>query len=229
MSIHSAISKELNDVLDHPFIQSLSNGEYSLNELKLFAEQYYLLSGAFVDFLLLASTRIKNDSNRMAFIENLFDEHGRGNHEANHRELLKRFLQAVGCKNFEKIKPLVTTSAYIHGMRDLCSTGSQLEVLGALGPGCEAFTVDQYTLITNGLEKHFDFTKDELMFFASHIAHDPKHTRDIDDVIAKLLKDDDSKLHQVITGAKKSIIFENIFWDGLYEGCGEIKTANKVN
>lgn len=201
-NIHSAISEGLDNVLAHPFIKSLEAGEYSLNEIRLFAEQYFLLSGAFVDFLLLGSTRIQKDSDRSAFIENLFDEHGRGNNKVDHRKLLKRFIYATGCQSTDEIRPLDKTAAYIHGMRDLCTRGTQLEVLGALGPGCESFTVEQYTLIKKGLEKHFEFTKDDLIFFTSHIAHDPKHTADIDNVISQLVKNDDD-LQEVISGAKK--------------------------
>lgn len=216
MNISSAISESLNNILTHPFVKKLDNGGCTLNDVRLFAEQYYLVSGAFVDFLLLGSTRIKEDENRNAFIENLFDEHGRGNPKVNHRKLLKRFLVAAGCKEIDEIVPLETTAAYIHGMRDLCSTGTQLEVLGALGPGCEGFTVEQYSVINDALERHFKFSKDDLIFFISHVAHDPKHTSDIDNVIEVLVKNE-SDFNQVISGAKKSIIFENIFWNGLYD------------
>lgn len=225
-NINSAISEGLNDILTHPFIKNLESGEYSLHEVRLFAEQYFLLSCAFIDFLLLGSTRISNDSDRSPFIENLFDEHGRGNNKVDHRKLLKRFLRATGCQSIEAIRPIDKTAAYIHGMRDLCTRGTQLEVLGALGPGCESFTVDQYVLIKKGLENNFKFTKDELIFFTSHIAHDPKHISDIDDIIKRLVRNDDD-LQQVISGAKKSIIFENIFWDGLYEECKRHSSSAK--
>ncbi len=217
-AISSAISEDVDGILAHPFIQRLNEGKYSLNEIRIFAEQYFLLSAAFVDFLLLASTRIEDDADRSVFIVNLFDEHGRGNNKANHRRLLKKFLLSSGCKETNHIKPLDKTAAYIHGMRGLCREGTQLEVLGALGPGCESFTVEQYILIKEGLEKSFEFTKDDLIFFTSHIAHDPKHTNDIDDVIHRLVKSSDD-LNQVISGARQSIIFENMFWDGLYEAC----------
>ena len=146
-SISAEISDDLDNILTHPFIKNLNLGNYSINEVRLFAEQYFLLSNAFVNFLLLGSTRIHHDFDRLPFIENLFDEHGRGNSKVDHRILLKNFLLASGCKNIDEIRPLDKTAAYIHGMRDLCSSGTELEVLGALGPGCEAFTVEQYTKI----------------------------------------------------------------------------------
>lgn len=218
MNINLYISEDMDSILTHAFIQNLCEGKYSLKELRIFAEQYYLVSCAFVEFLLLGSIRIKKDSDRCVFIENLFDEHGRGSKKDNHRELLEKFLLAAECKPVGEIKPLVKTSAYIHGMRDLCRTGTQLEVLGAIGPGCEEYLVKLYTLINNAIIHHFTFEKRELVFFATHIAHDPSHTSDIEDVI-KSLAMNDSDYSQIISGAKQALIFEKILWDGIYEEC----------
>jgi pyrroloquinoline quinone (PQQ) biosynthesis protein C len=222
MNIQSALEKDVNSILSHPFIISLSNNEYTKKDLKIFAEQYYLVSIVFIELLLLGSIRIKEDENRSVFIENLFDEHGRGNSKVNHRELLKRFLIALGCGDVKSIVPLEKTSVYIHGMRDLCSRGSQLEVLGALGPGSESFVVEQYKLINTALNKNYDFKKNELIFFASHIAHDPHHTDDIDKVINSLIESG-GNYREVISGAKQSIILEKLLWDGIYEEYTRLK------
>lgn len=221
MKIESFI--EMEELLSHPFIQSLENGEYTINELKIFAEQYYILSNSFVELLLLGSSRIKKDADRAVFIENLYDEHGRGVRKSNHRELFKKFLHATGCHDENKIIPLDSTLAYIYGMRELCRNGTQFEVLGAFGPGCESITVKQYTLIINALEKKFNFNEDELSFFSFHICHDPRHAADIAKII-KLLPNNSKDRQQIESGARISIILETLFWNGIYNAC---KKPNK--
>ncbi|MBA5249197.1 MAG: iron-containing redox enzyme family protein [Gammaproteobacteria bacterium] len=218
MNINSKIKKETSEVINHIFFKKLNKGHYSKLELKFFAEQYFLISQAFVEFLLLGSVRIKKDIHRSVFIENLYDEHGKGRPENNHRNLLKKFLISLGDININNIKPVEKVSIYIHGMRDLCSYGSELEVIGALGPGCESVTVELYKLINNGIRDNFSATKQDLIFFSSHIAHDPKHSNDIDNIIKELAKDGND-LHAVVFGAKQSLILEKILWDGIFEGC----------
>lgn len=224
--IHLELKDDITKLLNHPFIQNLSDGLYSKEQITLFGEQYYILSCAFTEFLILASANIKEEKYRVPIIENIYDEHGRGDYNYSHRKLLLKFLKAIDSKRIESISPLPHTSANVYGMKKLCETGSLFEVIGALGPGCEYFTDIQYEKIVKSLFLNYKFTKDELHFFYEHISHDPKHTADIDNIILDIVKSE-SDLSEVIFGAKQAIIFETLFWDGLLLNSGE-PTANKV-
>lgn len=213
-NIKASISTEIGAVINHEFFARLQKGEFTQHQIRLYAEQYYLVSKAFVEFLLLGSLSIKDDGHRSALIKNLFDEHGRGNNDGGHRVLLERFIQSLN-GSIKNIVPLDKTSVYIHGMRDLCHNGSQLEVLGALGPGCEFVTQQMYQSIYEALKNVYNFNDDDLIFFKSHIVHDPKHEKDIEDTIRCLVKNNTNDA--IISGAKQSLILEKIFWDGIYE------------
>ncbi len=197
-------------------IIALTNGEIDKSKLKIFAEQYYLISCAFNQFLFNACGSIDSETIREPLLENLYDEHGRGDLSQSHRELLKIFLNATEAGEIENLVPFPETEANIYGMNALCLNGSVNEILGALGPGCESFTVRQYKIIYNALKNKYGFSDEELIFFTEHIKHDPRHTADIEGAI-KISVKSDSDIQEVINGAKKAIIYETLLWDGIYQ------------
>lgn len=217
-SIKSEIQSDINTLLDHPFILNLQQGNLSMNDIKTFGEQYYILSCAFTQFLILASASITNEKHRSPIIDNIYDEHGRGNYLHSHRILLLKFLSSLGVESVEYIEPFPSTMANIYGMKKLCESGDPLEVIGAIGPGCEYFTDTQYSKLVKPLSEKYSFTSDDLHFFHEHIDHDPRHTSDIDNIILEIVKDEND-LKKVVFGAKQAVIFETLFWDGLWKSC----------
>lgn len=211
------ITPEIDILLNHKFINNLLEGKYKKNDLKLFAEQYYLLSNEFVNLLLYGALNIKLDENRLPIISNLWDEHGRGSLYNTHRELLKKFLIGIDKTiDFNQIKPLYKTEQYIKAMRDLIKESSEWETLSILGTACESITDRQYELIYHALLKNYLFTKDELVFFTEHIIHDEKHSLEINNILEIFLTTND-RLEESISVAKKALSLENTFWDGLEE------------
>lgn len=215
-----AMRSDVNELLGHSFIKALENGKLSNSDLRLFAEQYYIISCAFNKFLFYACSSIGDESLRLPLLENLFDEHGRGDLNGSHRMLLKRFLDATNAKETCDIVPLPSTQANIYGMEALCNNGSLCEIMGALGPGCEAFTTEQYAKILKPLKEIYNFSDDDLIFFSEHIIHDPIHTHDIEEILEQIINSDED-MENVIYGAKQAIIFETIFWDGIYKECNK--------
>jgi pyrroloquinoline quinone (PQQ) biosynthesis protein C len=224
--ITQIIKNDVDELLNHNFIKDLENGKLSIQELQIFAEQYYLISCAFNNFLFYACANINSEKIRLPLLENLFDEHGRGDLKGSHRELLKKFLNAINAKEINNIKPLPSTQANIYGMEALCNNGSILEIIGALGPGCEAFTTEQYKKILNSLKRIYKFSDDDLIFFTEHIKHDPRHTDDIELILDQIINTD-KEMNEVIRGAKQAIIFETILWDGIYKELCQYKKHNK--
>lgn len=219
--IQKAIQPDIDRLLEHPFFVKLQNGDYTLKEIRLFSEQYYLISCAFTKFLILACSSIDNEKYRIPIIDNLYDEHGRGNYLHSHRIMLQTFMKAAGAKDVSELIALPNTSANIYGMNKLCESGSVLEILGAIGPGCEYFTDTQYENIVKPLNEIYKFSTEDLFFFYEHINHDPRHTSDIDNVIIEIAKSEED-IEEVIKGAKQAIIFETLFWDGLYNECEKL-------
>ncbi|HIE45669.1 MAG TPA: DUF3050 domain-containing protein [Flavobacteriaceae bacterium] len=221
--LENSIEKERKKLLNHKFLELLSQGVYKQNELKIFAEQYYLLSNSFCNFLFYACINIKSEEDRLPILINLWDENGNGNIKLSHRTLLKKFLDAVDKNiNVENIVPLDSTKCYIANMLDLYKNSSVVEILSSLGTGCESLTTEQYKIILKSLRENYKFNDNELIFFIEHVYHDPKHSSDINIILEKLLRN--NNMQKAINSAKKAIHEEIKFWDGLYEAC---KKSNK--
>lgn len=210
--INEAIDKDVKEIIQHPYFQWLQIHPIDEKNIKLFASQYYIASKGFPSFLANACAQIEDESLRMAFVQNLWDEHGQGDIKKSHRRLFEIFTEAVDADNNQE--PLDSTLLYIDTMNNLCSTSSTLFLLGLIGPGVEDITPLEYKILVKSFEK-YGCSKEDLVFFHDHIHHDEFHSQDINKTICLAL-DVNNKIEDVVAGAKEAIKAEHILWDGLY-------------
>ncbi|HYD06219.1 MAG TPA: iron-containing redox enzyme family protein [Reyranella sp.] len=200
------------------FFTAVKKGQYTRNQLIIFAEQYYYASKFFPRMLALAVSVMPTDRLRTGLVSNLWDEHGRGDLKLSHRELLKKFVFAAGSKkkDLDEIAPISSTLAYIMGMCSLCSSDNVLVVLGGMGPGCEAFTPAEYAFLIDALSKKYKFSRNELEFFIDHAKHDGGHMDDLYTAMTASIESRPNGLQDVVLGARVAIEFEKLFWRGLH-------------
>jgi pyrroloquinoline quinone (PQQ) biosynthesis protein C len=210
--INEAIDEDVKGVIQHPYFQWLQTQAIDEKNIKLFASQYYIASKGFPSFLANACAHIEDESLRMPFVRNLWDEHGQGDIKKSHRMLFEIFIKAVNADNNQE--PLDSTSLYIDTMSSLCSTSNIFFLLGLIGPGVEDITPIEYRIFVKSFE-NYGCSKEDLVFFHDHIYHDDFHSQDINKSICSAL-DVENKIEDVILGAKEAIKAEHILWDGLY-------------
>jgi len=216
--LEESIKKDREALLNHIFFKELLKGNYPQKKIRIFAEQYYLLSNSFCTMMFYACANIQLEEIRLPILINLWDEHGHGNLEYSHRELLKTFIFSIDSNIvLNKIISLPSTKNYITNMIDFYKNSSPIESLSALGSGCESLTIQQYKTILTSLKNQYKFSDKELIFFIEHIHHDPKHSLDINLVLEKLLNKNNIQL--AIQSSKKAILEEMKFWDGLHQAC----------
>jgi pyrroloquinoline quinone (PQQ) biosynthesis protein C len=215
--VESFLSADLDRILRSSFFSKLKAGSYSQSQLRHFAEQYYVASSAFPQILALAAGNIGDDQRRLGLISNLWDEHGNGTASRAHRAILEKFVVATGSTKVKSsiAKPSVTTYSYVAGMKALCSDKNERIILGALGPGCEAFTPTEYVHLTSALREVYGFSDDQLEFFIDHARHDGSHIKDLYDGIALLVEGDDCAISDVVFGARVAMHLERVLWEGL--------------
>ena len=80
-------------LLTHPFYQAWQNGELTLNDLRLYAQQYYFFESAFPMFLSSIHSKCQDRMVRQSILENLWDEEYGDN---NHRALWLAFSAGLG-------------------------------------------------------------------------------------------------------------------------------------
>lgn len=206
----------IDEILQHPFLQRIKNTELSKSQLKFFVEQYHIYNTYFPRLLGALAANITDDKTRIPIIENLWEEHGSGVLENSHRVLFERFAKSVGlsAEDLSNVEPLSTTAICCEHLLETCMQDDFITSLGALGPGTEYFTNDEYQIIVDGLSKYDFLSEKDLEFWVVHISLDEDHYAEMLEVIKPWCNTAENR-HKVKVGAKKAIDLEILFWDGL--------------
>ncbi len=218
LSLEKEIRSSIDQILNHPFINRIADGWLNQQQLQYFAKEYFVYCFHFPRFLSACAANIPDDETRLAIIENLWEEHGEGNPDKSHRKLYERFALATGLRHEDLTfaKALPSTRICIENLLNLCIHEHFLVSLGALGPGTEYFTNDEYKKIESGL-KLYDFLEPEdYTFWTIHIGLDDIHYAEMVKPVEKWL---DKKINRerLKKGAERAIELELLFWDGLEE------------
>lgn len=214
--LEKELRPDIDKILYHPFLIRISKGDLSHAQLQYFAIQYAYYCYHFPRFLAFTAGNIPDDLTRMPLVENLWEEHGSGKYSKSHRQLYNKFLEALEIEPKElKTFPLLPdTQTCVQTLLDICKNRHYLESLGALGPGTEFFTNDEYEIIYNGLEKSPYLTQRDLKFWKVHISLDVEHYGEMVEILYPFLHEEKNR-NLIREGALKAIQMEQLFWSGL--------------
>lgn len=214
--LEEELADDIRKILEHPFMQRLSEGWLNERQLRYFAEQYHVYCTHFPRFLAAAAANIPDDETRMPIIENLWEEHGEGKLALSHRILYQRFAAALGLDKarLAAVEPLPTTRICCENLLNLCMDGHFIESLGALGPGTEFFTNEEYSLIAKGLNTYSFLTSEDIYFWTVHISLDEDHYSEMVAALQPWASTAEQR-YRIKTGARKALDLELLFWEGL--------------
>ena len=122
---------EAKSLLGHSFYQAWQAGELSLDDLRLYAAQYYHFEANFPTILSAIHSRCDDPSARQTILSNLWDEeHGSRNHPA----LWLEFAGALGlsAEDVRGVDLLPETAALVDTLRDIAEKGTYQEGLAAV-------------------------------------------------------------------------------------------------
>lgn len=163
-------------LLDHTFYQEWKSGSLNLDDLKIYAKQYYHFESNFPRFLSAIHSRCPDREVRQVVLGNLWDEeHG----ERNHRELWLDFCEGLGLSRTEVIDsvPYANTLALVNDYYEVCSNGSFLEGVASIY-SYEAQLPEISTQKIEGLVKWYGISDSKsLEFFRIHAYLDLEHSQ----------------------------------------------------
>ncbi len=214
--LEEELKPQIEKILNHRFIHRIRDGYLNKQQLQYFALQYSIYIQHFPRFLSACAANVLDDETRLALVDNLWDEHGNGKIEDSHRVLYKNFAMALGISSemYDNAQPIVTTEICVENIFNMCQDRDFRVGLGALGPGTEYFTDDEYRIIVSGLEKYDFISKEALRFWHVHISLDEDHYSDMVKSIEPWTRDIDGQ-DKIREGARKAIALEYLFWEGL--------------
>ena len=214
--LHQHIS--CRSLLSHPFYQDWKEGKLSLDDLRLYAAQYYHYEANFPKYLSAVHSRCPDAVVRQGILNNLWDEeHG----EQNHRSLWLAFCAGLGltCPEVELAPLHPKTRALLETYSTICSTGSFQEGLAAI----YAYEVQVPEVAKEKLEGLRDRYRivDEttLSFFHIHSYLDEEHSRIEAEAISKHTSTDEEP-------AVESALLAGLeAWWGFLDGVNELRAG----
>ncbi len=214
--LEKELQPQIEKILNHRFIHRIQDGYLNKKQLQYFALQYSIYIQHFPRFLSACAANILDDETRLALVENLWDEHGNGKIADSHRVLYKKFALSLGITSeaYDAAEPLPTTEICVENIFNMCQDRDFRVGLGALGPGTEYFTNEEYINIVSGLKKYDFLTDEDLRFWNVHISLDEDHYSDMVQAILPWTQDREGQ-EKIREGARKAIALEYLFWEGL--------------
>ena len=163
-------------LLSHPFYQDWREGKLTLDDLRLYAGQYYHFEAGFPRFLSAIHSRCPDPAVRQSILTNLWDEEHGGE---NHRALWLDFCAGLGMSR-DEMKPdpvQPKTQALLDTYDDICFNRSFQEGLTAI----YAYEVQLPEIAAEkltGLRDRYGIDSEEaLSFFRLHSDLDVEHSR----------------------------------------------------
>ena len=217
--LHSHISNRR--LLSHPFYQDWKAGALTLEDLRLYAGQYYHFESNFPRFLSAIHSRCPDPQVRQGILSNLWDEeHGL----ENHRALWLGFCAGLGMtpREAELTQVHPKTQRLLETYDTICSTGSFQEGLAAV----YAYEVQVPEVAAEklvGLRDRYGIVDDSaIAFFQVHSHLDVEHSRVEADAISQHTGSD--------TGAavESALCVGLEAWWGFLDGANELRAETTV-
>ncbi len=204
---------ENNSLLNSKFYQAWSHGELTLDDLRVYAKQYYALETTFPRLLSRIHSACDDARIRRAILNNLNDEEGSEEGAVSHPELWLQFAEGLGLTREEvQQAPLYpTTQQCIDTLFELAADPNPAVGLSALYAYESQLPAVSQSKI-DGLKRFYGIQDERaLQFFEVHKTADVWHSEEERAMIEVL----NLPVHEVSAAAKKSCDALLTFLDGV--------------
>ena len=209
-------------LLSHPFYQDWRDGVLTMDDLRLYAGQYYHFEVNFPRFLSAVHSRCPDPVVRQGILSNLWDEeHG----VQNHRALWMDFCASLGMtpQEVDQAPAHPRTRALLDTYSDICSSSSFQEGLAAVY-AYEFQVPEVATEKIAGLRDRYGITDESaLSFFQVHSDIDLEHSRQEGEAISE-----HTEIHQE-TAVEAALQAGLDAWWGFLDGVNELRSAAAVD
>ncbi len=185
------------DLLKHPFYQRWNEGTLSLQDLQVYAQQYYHFVKEVPTLVSAIHSNCRNQSLRLDILDNLVEEETGGENMVPHEDLWVWFANGIGLTSEElsAAEPSPETRKLLLTYRNLCRA-SNAAVGAAAMYAYESRIPEISETKMFGLKKHYGIRSEEaLRFFREHMVADIEHTKTWVNVMNTLneTEDDDAQ------------------------------------
>lgn len=178
--------------LDHPVLQEMAKPKKNLPLVRKMSLQAFHLTRAFTGYIGILYYHCPIQKYRTALAVNLYEEEtGALSKTANHMELMKRFILALGIteEELENEVPLPTTIDLVEYRKQLCENPETLH----MGAAAVMIASEGQSLETKAgktkdqlIPEMYGLKAEDLAFFAVHAVEDVYHVGDGLDLVSEL-------------------------------------------
>jgi pyrroloquinoline-quinone synthase len=178
--------------LDHPVLQEMAKPKKNLPLVRKMSLQAFHLTRAFTGYIGILYYLCPIQKSRTALAVNLYEEEtGALSKTANHMELMKRFILALGIteEELENEVPLPTTIDLVKYRKQLCENPETLH----MGAAAVMIASEGQSLETKAgktkdqlIPEMYGLKPEDLAFFAVHAVEDVYHVGDGLDLVSEL-------------------------------------------
>jgi pyrroloquinoline-quinone synthase len=208
----------LHPILEHPFLVSLSAGEYNVRQVALWVGQQYHFSVQFPRCLAALYARIDDFQASKPLADFLGVEHWGSERAGAHWKQFQKTLEFFGLR-IDELRcsaPLPETKEYLDFRLNLCLSGTLEEGLGAIGFGHELVNERIFDAYYQGISKITDITEDAVNYFKIHVQDEPEDYQVFNKLISSHAKDQTS-FELVRKGALDVLEARYYFFDRIRE------------
>ena len=162
-------------ILEHPFLQRLSAGEFTKEQVKVWVSQQFYFSTQFPRCLAALYARISDFHASKPLVDFLSVEHWGSQSKGAH---WKQFQKALRYFNLQIddlmiMPPFSETSKYLNLRLSLCLHRTIEEGIGAIGFGHELVNEKIFESYFKGMAHLADIPEDVLTYFKVHVQDEP--------------------------------------------------------
>lgn len=213
LETHIHPNKQL--ILQHPFVQTLAQGELTKPQLQAFGIQYYYLYSSIPRLTAAIMTGLTNATTRYPFVEYLWKEHGSGNLRVSYDRLFENFLTSAGVDIETNTElPYATTIQYNDKLTELCINERVPIGLGAFVIGIVHWFPEEFQLILSALHQYDYLTSHSFAFWKTRQDLMQEYYPLFVKVVESWVNTEESK-NLLIYGARRAMELKFEFWEGL--------------
>lgn len=173
---------------DHPIVLEMEAGTVTVDQLKLFTEQFYVHISRMLPWIGAIYVRCPHEDVRTTLVKNLAEEcTGIYTGTDAHPTLLLEFAKALGSdidtvRQADQLPVGRRLTDYFEFM-GLCR--EWYVPLSAIGIGLESFVPDTFSRIVAAMKQNYDMTDEQLIFWTMHIIADEEHGDEGIDLVSR--------------------------------------------
>lgn len=228
-SIISKLNRRVDeyDLLKHPFYKRWNEGALSLQDLKVYAQQYFHFVKEVPTLVSAIHSNCRHQSLRLSILENLVEEETGGDNMVPHEDLWVWFANGIGLSSGEltKARPVSETRKLLLTYRNLCRASNS--AIGAAAMYAYESRIPEISETKlYGLKQHYGIRDEEtLRFFREHMVADIEHTKTWANVIETLsVSEEDQEQAAEATGKAAKALWQLL--DGVCDTCNIPITSN---